>query len=558
MFTAMYSLCAGKAPKHKSRFKSGLFSLDATAIRLCLSLFPYHILLRFWTFLVGLSRTALSQDPKSRTGTFLLGSSPLSTLDSARGFRHTGRYDAQSQAETIMLSVFDLFKIGIGPSSSHTVGPMLAGKAFADELYDKGLLESTTRVQLDLYGSLALTGDGHGTMGAVLSGLEGAEPHSAEPARLAERTGALKRNADLLLAGERSVPFVYERDMLVHKGFFLPRHSNALTLTAADADGATLLTKTYYSIGGGFIRTEEDFDAPQEEYPTPPYSYATAGELFSICERKGKSIADIVLANEIFWRSEAEVAARMAIIIATMRDSVERGCCTDGVLPGGYKVRRRAPNLLRKVSALQATGRRDLSLWPMLYAFAVAEENASGGRIVTAPTNGAAGVVPAVLMYYTNFYPRATEQGERDFLLTAGAIGLFYKLNASISGAEVGCQGEVGVACSMAAGAYCAVTGGSVKQVEVAAEIGMEHNLGLTCDPVGGLVQIPCIERNGVAAERAVNCAQLSRLEDGRQRVVSLDKIIEVMYHTGIDLQARYKETSLGGLAQAIGEAYRS
>lgn len=265
-----------------------------------------------------------------------------------------------------------------------------------------------------------------------------------------------------------------------------------------------------------------------------------------------------MLANEIFWRSEAEVAARMATIISTMRESVERGCCTDGVLPGGYKVRRRAPNLLRKVSALQATGRRDLSLWPMLYAFAVAEENASGGRVVTAPTNGAAGIIPAVLMYYTNFYPHATEPGERDFLLTAGAIGLFYKLNASISGAEVGCQGEVGVACSMAAGAYCAVTGGRVKQVEAAAEIGMEHNLGLTCDPVGGLVQIPCIERNGVAAERAVNCAQLSRLEDGRQRVVSLDKIIEVMYRTGTDLQARYKETSLGGLAQAIGEAYRN
>ena len=457
-----------------------------------------------------------------------------------------------------MLSVFDLFKIGIGPSSSHTVGPMLAGKAFADELRGKGLLDTTARVQLDLYGSLALTGDGHGTMGAVLSGLEGEQPHSVEPVHLADRDSALKNDADLLLAGKRAVPFVYARDMLVHKGLFLPRHSNALTLTAFADDGASLLSKTYYSVGGGFIRTEEDFDAPQEEYPTPPYPYATAGELFAICEREGKSIADIVLANEIFWRSEAEVAARMATIISTMRESVERGCCTDGVLPGGYKVRRRAPNLLRKVSALQATGRRDLSLWPMLYAFAVAEENASGGRIVTAPTNGAAGIIPAVLMYYTNFYPHATEQGERDFLLTAGAIGLFYKLNASISGAEVGCQGEVGVACSMAAGAYCAVTGGSVKQVEAAAEIGMEHNLGLTCDPVGGLVQIPCIERNGVAAERAVNCAQLSRLEDGRQRVVSLDKIIEVMYRTGIDLQARYKETSLGGLAQAIGEAYRS
>ncbi len=452
-----------------------------------------------------------------------------------------------------MLSVFDLFKIGIGPSSSHTVGPMLAGKAFADELRGKGLLDTTARVQLDLYGSLALTGDGHGTMGAVLSGLEGEQPHSVEPVHLAGRVSALKNDADLLLAGKRAVPFVYARDMLVHKGLFLPRHSNALTLTAFADDGASLLSKTYYSVGGGFIRTEEDFDAPQEEYPTPPYPYATAGELFAICEREGKSIADIVLANEIFWRSEAEVAARMATIISTMRESVERGCCTDGVLPGGYKVRRRAPNLLRKVSALQATGRRDLSLWPMLYAFAVAEENASGGRIVTAPTNGAAGIIPAVLMYYTNFYPHATERGERDFLLTAGAIGLFYKLNASISGAEVGCQGEVGVACSMAAGAYCAVTGGSVKQVEVAAEIGMEHNLGLTCDPVGGLVQIPCIERNAMASIKAVNAARMALRGDG-QHYVSLDSVIKTMRETGADMKTKYKETARGGLAVNIVE----
>lgn len=454
-----------------------------------------------------------------------------------------------------MLSVFDLFKIGIGPSSSHTVGPMLAGNAFAGELERRRLLERIARVQLDLYGSLALTGDGHGTTGAALSGLEGDQPGSVDPTHLARRTAELKNNAALMLAGARAVPFDYARDMRLHKGLFLPRHSNAMTLTAFDADGVALLARTYYSVGGGFIRTEEDFDVPAETRPAPPYPYETANELFAHCAREKKSIAQIVLANEEFWHSEAEVRRRMLTIIEVMRGSVERGCCTDGVLPGGYNVQRRAPNLLRKVSALQAAGRRDLSLWPMLYAFAVAEENASGGRIVTAPTNGAAGIVPAVLMYYLNFYPHATEEGAVDFLLTAGAIGLFYKCNASISGAEVGCQGEVGVACSMAAGAYCAVTGGNVKQVEVAAEIGMEHNLGLTCDPVGGLVQIPCIERNGVAAERAVNCAQLSRLEDGRQRVVSLDKIIEVMYRTGLDLQARYKETSLGGLAQAVGEA---
>ncbi|MDY0258992.1 MAG: L-serine ammonia-lyase [Desulfovibrio sp.] len=453
-----------------------------------------------------------------------------------------------------MLSVFDLFKIGIGPSSSHTVGPMVAGKAFAGELALLGLLPCIGRVTIDLFGSLALTGEGHGTTGAILGGLEGEEPASVDTARLARRTAELQNNADLTLICAHTIPFDYARDMRLHKGMFLPRHSNAMRLTAHAADGTEVYTRTYYSIGGGFIRTDADFDAETETWPTPPYPYKTAGELFAICEREGKTVAQIVMTNESFWHTAAEVRRRAQAVMDVMRDSVERGCYTDGVLPGGYNVRRRAPNLLRKVSALQAQGRRDLSLWPTLYAFAVAEENASGGRVVTAPTNGAAGVVPAVLTYYQNFYPHATEEGALDFLLTAGAIGLFYKTNASISGAEVGCQGEVGVACSMAAGAYCAVTGGNVKQVEVAAEIGMEHNLGLTCDPVGGLVQIPCIERNGVAAERAVNCAQLSRLEDGRQRVISLDAIIEVMYRTGLDLQSRYKETSLGGLAQAVAE----
>lgn len=453
-----------------------------------------------------------------------------------------------------MLSVFDLFKIGIGPSSSHTVGPMVAGKAFAGELAVLGLLPLVGRVSVDLFGSLALTGEGHGTIGAILGGLEGEEAATVDTAQLARRTVELQNNADLILICAQRIPFIYERDMLLHKGLFLPRHSNGMKLVAYASDGTEIYSRVYYSIGGGFIRTDADFASGSEEYPAPPYVYENAEELFAHCEREGKTVAQIVMVNESFWRSEAEVRRRAKAVMDAMRDSVERGCCTDGILPGGYNVRRRAPNLLRKVSALQAQGRRDLSLWPTLYAFAVAEENASGGRVVTAPTNGAAGVVPAVLTYYQNFYPHATEDGALDFLLTAGAIGLFYKLNASISGAEVGCQGEVGVACSMAAGAYCAVTGGSVKQVEVAAEIGMEHNLGLTCDPVGGLVQIPCIERNGVAAERAVNCAQLSRLEDGRQRVISLDAIIEVMYRTGLDLQSRYKETSLGGLAQAVAE----
>ena len=447
-----------------------------------------------------------------------------------------------------MLSIFDLFKVGIGPSSSHTVGPMLAGREFARALAAADLLGQTARIRAELFGSLALTGDGHGTVAALLGGLEGEEPASVQPGHLPRRYAELAAGADLRLL---------VRDVQAHKGLFLPRHPNALTLSACAADGTILCSVTYYSVGGGAIRTEAEFDAPVEPWPTPPHQYSTATELFALCHREGKSVADIVRENEVFWHGQARLQERLAEIVSVMRAAVERGCCTEGVLPGGYNVQRRAPNLLRKVSALQATGRRDLSLWPMLYAFAVAEENASGGRVVTAPTMGAAGVVPAVLMYYTNFYPHATEQGQHDFLLTAGAIGLFYKRNASISGAEVGCQGEVGVACSMAAGAYCAVTGGKLKQVEVAAEIGMEHNLGLTCDPVGGLVQIPCIERNGVAAERAVNCAQLSLLEDGQARLISLDKVIEVMYRTGRDLQSHYKETALGGLAEVMAEGIR-
>lgn len=451
-----------------------------------------------------------------------------------------------------MLSVFDLFKIGIGPSSSHTTGPMVAGKRFADELTKEGLLEKTVRIRISLYGSLALTGEGHGTMQAVLGGLEGSTPATVDTARLAERTLLLKKGDRLLLAGKKAIPFHYADDMLVHKGIFLSLHPNALSISAYGENGTVIHTKTYYSVGGGFVREEENIHKPEDSLPEPPYPFSKAKDLFAICKKEGRTIAEIVLANEVFWRSEEEVRTRIEEIYAVMRSSVESGLCTEGILPGGLGVHRRAPNLLRKISVLSATGRRDLSLWAMLYAFAVAEQNACGGRVVTAPTNGAAGIVPAVLTYYVNFYPKATEQGIRDFLLTAGAIGLFYKTNASISGAEVGCQGEVGVACSMAAGAYCAVMGGSVKQIEVAAEIGMEHCLGLTCDPVAGLVQVPCIERNGVAAERAVNCAQLSMLESGSDRLVSLDTIIDVMYRTGIDLQATYRETALGGLAAAM------
>ncbi len=484
-----------------------------------------------------------------------LSSGAAVTAKNALATASDTKQETEKPTADSMLSIFDLFKIGIGPSSSHTVGPMVAGKAFSDLLVKKNLVDSTKRVLIELYGSLALTGDGHGTVAAILNGLEGETPQTVEHSHFVSRLQKLRENDDLQLAGRGRVPFVFTRDMLLHKGLFLPRHPNALTMTAYGGNGQVLFRQTYYSIGGGFIRTEENFDMADEAYPDPPYVYHTATELFNLCAREKKTVAEIVLTNETCWRSEAEVDERIRAIAQAMFDAVERGCYMDGILPGGLGVRRRAPQLLRKLTSLIARGHRDTSLWPMLYALAVSEENANGGRMVTAPTMGAAGVVPGVLMYYKNFHTDATDDGIRDFLLTAGAIGLFYKQNASISGAEVGCQGEVGVACSMAAGAYCAVLGGNVKQVEVAAEIGMEHNLGLTCDPVGGLVQIPCIERNGVAAERAIDCAQLSLLEDARERIVPLDKVIDVMYRTGLDLQSTYKETSLGGLAKVMGEA---
>jgi L-serine dehydratase len=451
-----------------------------------------------------------------------------------------------------MISVFDIFKIGIGPSSSHTVGPMLGGRAFAVALREKRLLGAVRRVRVDLYGSLALTGEGHGTPRAVLLGLEGNVPESVDIANMAARDAALRENADLRLGGDTPVPFTYARDMRLHKELFLPKHPNAMTLTALDGEGKTLFAETYYSLGGGFIATDETFGRPMTEREQPPYRFGCADELFETCRQEGKTVAEVILVNEVFWHGEAGVAESFRRIYDTMRACVEAGCRNEGVLPGGLGVRRRAPALLRKIISQQASGRREMMLWGMLYAFAVAEENAAGGRMVTAPTNGAAGIIPAVLMFYRNFYPKATDEGVRDFLLTAGAIGIFYKKNASISGAEVCCQGEVGVACSMAAGAYCAVTGGNLKQVEVAAEIAMEHNLGLTCDPVNGLVQIPCIERNAVAAERAISCGQLSVMEDGAERLVTLDQVIYVMYHTGLDMQSKYKETSLGGLATGL------
>ncbi|SMC21254.1 L-serine dehydratase [Andreprevotia lacus DSM 23236] len=450
-----------------------------------------------------------------------------------------------------MLSVFDLFKIGIGPSSSHTVGPMLAAQRFAAGLAQAGVIDHVARVQIELYGSLALTGAGHGTVEALLNGLEGQLPHSVDPATILPRARALIAGADLLLAGTHALPFAARSDCLLQRHLFLPRHPNGMKFAAHAADSSVLASDIYYSVGGGFIVSDAEFDQPRAGRSEPPLPFNNAAELLGHCRSHHLSIAQVMLANECHWQPEAAVRSQLLDIAAVMAGCVRRGCRSEGQLPGPFKVRRRAPGLYARMYELLEAGRNDVMLWPLVYALAVSEENASGGRVVTAPTNGAAGIVPAVLQYYCDFAPDANDNGVVDFLLTAAAIGMLYKQNASISGAEVGCQGEVGVACSMAAGAYCAVLGGSLAQVENAAEIAMEHHLGLTCDPVGGLVQVPCIERNGVAAEKAVKIAQLALLESG-EHVVSLDQVIATMYRTGLDMQHSYKETSLAGLAVTI------
>ncbi|MBE9610729.1 L-serine ammonia-lyase [Chitinilyticum piscinae] len=454
-----------------------------------------------------------------------------------------------------MLSVFDLFKIGIGPSSSHTVGPMLAARRFAAGLADAGLLAQVTRIEAGLYGSLALTGEGHGTISAVLLGLEGQAPDSVDPATVTLRTAAIRDEGELLLAGRQRIAFAFARDLLVHKHQFLPRHANGMRFRALDGDGRVLQVAEYYSTGGGFVQTAEEMDSPTAAGLPVPFPFASAAELIAVCRAHNLSIAQVMLANESASRTAGEVRAGLLAIAEVMQECIRHGCEHEGELPGLYHVRRRAPGIMKKLTQLQFSekaGRADIMLWPMVYAIAVSEENASGGRIVTAPTNGAAGIIPAVLQYYRNFAPNASDEGIVDFLLTAAAIGMLYKLNASISGAEVGCQGEIGVACSMAAGAYCAVLGGTLAQIENAAEIAMEHHLGLTCDPVGGLVQVPCVERNGVAAEKAIKVAQLALLESG-EHLVSLDKVIETMLRTGRDMQHHYKETALGGLALTVG-----
>jgi L-serine dehydratase len=451
-------------------------------------------------------------------------------------------------------SVFDLFRIGIGPSSSHTVGPMRAARAFAEGLLAGGLLERTAMVRVDLHGSLGATGRGHGTDRAVVLGLLGETPEDVDVDAIPRLLGAVRETGRLLLLGRHAVPF-REEEHLRFEPRPLPFHPNGMRFHALDARGAPLASRTSYSVGGGFV-VEERPAGPPAPRPAPPFPFSTAEDLLRRCAESGRSPSGVMRANEEAWRSPAEVEAGLLRIWRAMDACVERGCRTEGVLPGGLGVPRRAPALFRKLTTRGPAPEDPLAAidWVNLWALAVNEENAAGGRVVTAPTNGAAGIVPAVLHYYRRLVPGADDEGVARFLLTAGAIGALYKENASISGAEVGCQGEVGAACSMAAGALAEVLGGTPGQVENAAEIGMEHNLGLTCDPVGGLVQIPCIERNAMAAVQAINAARIALRGDGRH-VVSLDEVIATMRATGADMKAKYKETARGGLAVHAADA---
>ncbi len=452
------------------------------------------------------------------------------------------------------VSVFDIFKIGIGPSSSHTVGPMRAAARFTSHwLEERGLLERVVRIRGELFGSLAHTGRGHGTDKAVLCGFEGEWPDRIDPDIIDTTLARIRNEGRIRLLGRHEVAFDEKRDLIFNKRQKLPYHSNGMRFTAYGEHEEVLATRDYYSVGGGFV-VNHDEAAEDRIVPdtTPlPYPFHSGDELLRQCQEAGKSIAEVILANELAWRSEAEIRGGLLTIWKAMQACVARGIRNAGVLPGGLKVERRAPNMQAELLARPEAALKDpLTIldWVNLYALAVNEENAAGGRVVTAPTNGAAGIVPAVLHYYLHFSPKSDQNGIVDFLLTAGAIGILYKENASISGAEVGCQGEVGVACSMAAGGLVAALGGNMLQVECAAEIGMEHNLGLTCDPIGGLVQIPCIERNAMGSVKAINACRMAMKSDGKHRV-SLDKVIKTMRDTGRDMKDKYKETSRGGLA---------
>ena len=452
------------------------------------------------------------------------------------------------------VSVFDLFKIGIGPSSSHTVGPMRAAARFVEHWLDaQGVLGKVCRMRAELYGSLALTGRGHGTDKAVMLGFEGQHPDTVDPDQIPATLERIRSSHHINLLGKHDIEFEEKRDLIFNKRQKLPFHTNGMRFSAYDADDNEIATRDYYSVGGGFVVNTDEAaeDRIVADTTEQPYPFSSGDQMLALCKQHNLTIAQLMLANESVWRPEAQTRAGLLTIWQAMADCVSRGLRSPGVLPGGLKVTRRAPAMLEELRSQPEAALKDpLTIldWVNLYALAVNEENAAGGRVVTAPTNGAAGIVPAVGHYYLRFCPKADDAGIVNYLLTAAAIGILYKENASISGAEVGCQGEVGVACSMAAGGLTAALGGNVMQVENAAEIGMEHNLGLTCDPIGGLVQIPCIERNAMGAVKAMNASRMALRGDGTHSV-SLDKVIKTMRDTGRDMKDKYKETSRGGLA---------
>lgn len=451
-------------------------------------------------------------------------------------------------------SFFEIFSIGVGPSSSHTVGPMRAAKRYIDNLHAKGCFSEVERVKITLYGSLALTGVGHGTVKAVIYGLMGLEAEAIDPEK--PYVVAVQRDGLLHLSQEKPIKFDLDKDVVFEKEIFLPEHSNGMKFEAFDGKGKCLLEEIYFSVGGGTIARQDEMNNRIEREPYKvPYDFSTCNELIALCEKHDKSIANLVFQNECTLRKQEDVIAGVLKIHGIMQNAIDRGMKSKGNLPGGLNIKRRAPEIYERLEEKFRNNDYDPLLmidWINLWGFAVAEENAAGGQIVTAPTMGSAGIIPAVLRYYERFAsqksPYTVEEGIWKFLLTASAICSLYRTNASISGAEVGCQGEVGVACSMAAGGLAAAMGGTNKQVENAAEIAMEHNLGLTCDPIGGLVQVPCIERNAMGAVKAVNAARIALKGDG-DHIVSLDSVIKTMFDTGIDMNNKYKETSLAGLA---------
>jgi len=454
------------------------------------------------------------------------------------------------------ISVFDLFKIGIGPSSSHTIGPMIAARKFILSIEESNQLKRVTRIKSEMYGSLGATGRAHGTPKAIILGLEGEQPEKVDATLITKRIEKIYSAGRINLLGEYTINYNHETDLKLYRKKSLPFHPNGMIFFAFDESGKELVQKTYYSVGGGFVvddsNKNENYIAEDQTEITYPYD--TAVELLEYCKTKSLKISDVMMENENAWRPENKTREGLLSLWSVMQECVNNGIANKGVLPGGLNVQRRANKLqeqLKRKSDKESDDPLEILDWVTLYALATNEENAGGGRVVTAPTNGAAGIIPAVLHYYMHFIPKADDDGVVRFLLTAAAIGILYKKNASISGAEVGCQGEVGSACSMAAGALTEVLGGTPTQVENAAEIAMEHNLGLTCDPIGGLVQIPCIERNATASVKAIHAARIALQGDGTH-FVSLDKVIETMRKTGEDMHLRYKETSRGGLATHV------